>query len=248
MGGLRNDPLNFRYLMGSLPQRDGQSSIWGYRCHRYFDRDWERQLAESPQKPLFIPLAYTPEATVSYWLGDLRYIDYEDFILNTCSTLQDHYKLVVKEHWSALGMRRIPFYEKLKSIPGVTLVPAEVNSRQVMSKVERLLVGAGTPGVEGAVRGMRVATLDKPYYFHPNYYVNVGSADRVKELPRLLEEFPLPPKTREHQINIVRRLLQATLVGEMLPGPGIDTEENYRVASEGLKNYLSNFVPTAAAP
>jgi hypothetical protein len=248
MGWTLRDPLNFRFLMGSLPQRDGQSSIWGYQCQRYFDRDWERQLSECRRTPLFIPLAYTPEASVSYWLGDLRYIDYEDFILKTCETLKDHYQIVLKEHWSALGMRRIPFYQKLKSIPGTIVVPAEVNSRQVMSRVARLLVGAGTAGVEGAVRGLRVATLDKPYYFHSDYFVNIGSADRVKDLPRLLEEFPLPPNTREHQLNIVRRLLQTTFVGHMLPGSKIDTEENYRVSSEGLKRFLSHSVPTAVAP
>src|SRR5207249_4189462 len=60
-GLLRGDPLNFRYLMGSLPARDGQSSLWGYRCTRFFDVDWAELMAASTKPALFVPLGYTPE-------------------------------------------------------------------------------------------------------------------------------------------------------------------------------------------
>ena len=237
-GWLRRDPLNFRYLMGSLPARDGQSSLWSYRGARYYDADWSERIARSSAPALFIPLAYTPEATVSYWLRDLRYIDYENFIVDACATLARSYLVVIKEHWAALGMRRWPFYERLRSLDGVVLVPAGETSRNVMRRVDRVLVGAGTTGVEAAVRGKKVVTLDRPYYHVDGHYVSLGSADRVADLPAMLEGFDFAPASPDNQRRIVGRMLAATLVGDILPGPQIDSEPNVSAAAESLRGYL----------
>jgi hypothetical protein len=238
-GSILRDPWNFRFLQGSLTAMDGQSSLSSFRCRRFFNSNWEEALAQSAQPAIFIPLNYTPEATVSYWLNDLRYIEYEKFILDACKKLSRSYLVLVKEHWSALGARRWPFYQALTSIPGVVLVPAEVNSRYVMGRVEQVLVGASTTGIEAAVRGKKVATLDRPYYYLPDHYLNIGSADKIDDLPRLLEAFQAPPLTKENQMKVVRRVLEPTIRGHLLPDSYIDTEANFRTTSEGLKEYLS---------
>jgi hypothetical protein len=239
-GAMLGDPLNFRFLMGSLADRDGQSSPWGYRCTRYFDAAWEERVRASGKPKLFIPLAYTPEAPVQYWPRDLRYIDYESFILETCRSLARTHLVLVKEHWSALGVRLWRFYEALSAIEGVVLIPAEVNSRQVMSMSDGVLVGGGTAGIEAAVRGKRVVTLERPYYFLDGHYLELGSSKRIGELPELLESFSPPPLTPEGQRAVVRRALEPTLRGHFLPGPDIDTEENYRNSTESLKVYLAS--------
>lgn len=238
-GMLRRDPLNFRYLMGSLQARDGQNSLWGYRCTRFFDHDWRDRIAASAKPALFVPLGYTPEASVSYWLRDTRYIDYENFICGLCSALSDRYQMVVKEHWAALGVRRWPFYQRLKEIRDVVIVPAAVNSREVMRRVERVLVGAGTAGIEAALRGKRVVTLDRPYYHVDGHFVSLGSVDQIPQLPALLESFPFSPATSSSQRQIVRRALETTLVGHMLPDDRINSEANFAAASRSLKTYLS---------
>ena len=238
-GWVRRDPLNFRYLMGSLPARDGQSSLWGYRCTRFFDHDWAERIDATDKPAFFIPLSYTPEASVSYWLRDTRYIDYENFILDLCAALRNQYLVVIKEHWAALGARRWPFYERLKAISGVVIVPAQVNSRDVMRRVERVLVGAGTAGIEAALRGKRVVTLDRPYYHVDGHFLTLGSAARIRELPALLESFRVPPATELTRRQIVRRVLQTTVVGHMLPDDRIDREENFSAVSKSLKAYLS---------
>lgn len=237
-GVIRRDPLNFRYLMGSLPSRDGQSSLFGYRCARYFDVDWQDRLARASRPALFIPLSYTPEATVSYWLNDPRYIQYDDFIVHACETLSRSYRVVLKEHPAAVGVRRWHVYRRLKAIPGVIIVPAEVTARQVMQRIDRVLVGAGTAGVEAALRGKRVATLDRPYYYVDGHYLDLGSADRIAELPQALESFPFPPSTPGMQARLMRRLLEGTLPGHLVPDERIDTEQNFVTSSEGLKRYL----------
>src|SRR5262249_41452154 len=132
-----------------------------------------------------------------------------------------------------------PFYRRLKEIPGVVLVPPEINSRLVMQKVDRVLVGAGTTGIEAALRGKRVATLDRPYYFLENYYLNIGSADCIRQLPQMIESFQPPPNTETNRRRLVTRLLEPTLIGHLLPGVAINREENFRTTSESLKGYLS---------
>jgi hypothetical protein len=225
--------------MGSLPARDGQSSLWGYRCTRFFDADWAELLAASTKPALFVPLGYTPEASVNYWLRDTRYIDYENFIVDLCTSLSGTYQVLVKEHWAALGARRWRFYQRLKAIPGVVVVPANVNSREVMRRVERVLVGAGSAGIEAALRGKRVVTLDRAYYHVDGHFLTLGSVDRIAELPTLLESFQFSPTTEASQRRIVRRVLEGTLVGHMLPDGRIDTEENFVATSRSLTTYLN---------
>ncbi len=237
-GWLRNDPLNFRYLMGSLPARDGNSSLWSYRCIHYVDQDWRERLGRASKPALFFPLSYTPEASTSYWLRDLRYIDYEHFVLQACRSLCEHYQLVVKEHWSCQGARRWPFYEKLKSIPGIILVPAGVPSRLVMAQVERVLTGAGMTPLEAALRGKKVATLDKPYYYVDGFFANLGSADQVASLPQILESFEPPPPTHANRRLLVERVLQCTLQGHFIADSRLDSEANYETASQSLIDYL----------
>ena len=79
----------------------------------------------------------------------------------------------------------------------------------------------------------------KPYYDLDGCYLNLGSADRVPELPGLIEAFRPPACTRESQLRIVRRMLEATLAGHMLPDAQIDTEENYDATARSLISYLS---------
>ena len=238
LGFLHGDPLNFRYLMGSISTRDGQSSLRNSRCAGYFDQHWEDKLSACPLPTLFIPLSYTPEASVSYWLGDLAYLKYEEFILDACRLLGRQYHLLVKEHWAALGVRRWEFYRALKQLSNVTIIPAEVNSRHVMSKTDRVLVGAGTAGIEAAVRGKRVVTLDKPYYFMDGYYLPLGSAGRLKDLPTLLEEFRSPVTGESGRADVVRKVLQSTFRGTFLPGDALKCDANISLASEGIRNFI----------
>jgi hypothetical protein len=77
-----------------------------------------------------MPLPQTPEATATYWLKGLRYKDFKSFLLEACRTLTRDYDLVIKDHWCMPGIRPWRFYRDLKSIPGLILVPAEVNSRE----------------------------------------------------------------------------------------------------------------------
>jgi hypothetical protein len=238
LGVLTRETLGYRYLCATMPSVYPESDWTGFRCTRYFQADWEQRLAKTARPALFLPLGFTPEATTDYWLRDLRFVQYESFILDAVRQLSGRFLVVVKEHWASLGTRLWRFYQQLSEIPGVVIVPGEVYSRVVMGHVDNVLVGAGTAGIEAALRGKKVATLDQPYYYLDGHYLSLKSADRIAELPDLLERFQPPVAGDETRRAIVRRMLEPTLMGSQLPISSTDTEENFHAASESLKEYL----------
>ncbi|MEQ9667162.1 capsular polysaccharide export protein, LipB/KpsS family [Coleofasciculus sp. G2-EDA-02] len=237
---VKADPLNYRYLAAFFHTLDqGQTDLSNYQGIDLFESDWEYRLGKASPKPsLFIPLAYVPEMTVDYWLKDLTFLRYEEFIINLCKKLSCQYLLVIKEHWAMLGIRRTEFYQKLKSIPNLILVPADVNSRTVMKHLDIVLVGAGTAGIEAAIRGKRVITMCTPYYYLNGYYLCLNKAEQIEELPKYLESFIPPPITKNSQQNLVHSLLESTISGSILLNSQLNTEENIQTTSESLKEYL----------
>jgi hypothetical protein len=238
LGALTGETLGYRYLCGTMPAVYPVSDWAGHRCTQYFQDDWAQRVAETDRPALLIPLGFTPEATTDYWLRDLRFVQYESFILEAVRQLSSRFLVVVKEHWASLGARPWRFYRQLGEIPGVVVVPADVYSRVVMGHVDSVLVGAGTAGIEAALRGKKVATLDQPYYHLDGHYLSLQRAERIAELPDLLERFQPPVAGHETRRAIVRRMLEPTLMGSQLPISFTDTEENFHVASESLKEYL----------
>jgi hypothetical protein len=237
MGLIGGDRLNYRYLCATSPSIYPESAWTGSLCQRYFDPQWSQRISRSDRPPLFIPLGFTPEATTDYWLRDLRYLNYEQFITDAAARLSEDFLVVVKDHWAALGKRPWQFYRALSQLPGVVVVPAEVKSRQVMQRVKHMLVGAGTAGIEGALRGIKVATLDRPYYHRETTYLNLCSADRVAELPQLFSRFAAPQPSRALRREVVRRMLEPTLVGSQLP-PMINRPDNLETTARSLRIYL----------
>jgi len=205
--------------------------------------DWEVKIERASQPVLFIPLSYIPEATTNYWLRDLRYLDYDNFIEKLCSSLEGTYTIAIKEHWYCRGVRSVNFYKRLLKLPNVILIHPEVNSRQVFKKVERVLVGGGTSGLEAALRGKRVVTLTKPYYYLENYFVHVKDYDQaLADLPSLIEGFQPPRDLEQMQRQLARRVLASTLPGVTEVCPQLDSEENYQVLGRSLAmHYNSSF-------
>ena len=237
---LSRDTLNYRYLVHFLRiEGDGQSDFFNWNINVFFDSNWE-DIVRSSQKPvLYIPLSFTPECSTDYWLKDLRYVDYENFILNLCNTLSPDYLLLLKDHWAMQGKRQRSFYKKLQSISQVVLVPPTVNGRAILELVDRVLVGSGTAGVEAALRGKRVVTLSPPYYYLEGFYLSLNTADDVNDIYDRLEQFSSPSSTVENRRLIMKRFLESTLLGSVRVDSKINTDENYETVSKSLRQYLS---------
>jgi hypothetical protein len=170
--GLRErDPLNIHYAC--LPYVVERRHLRDYPEEDLFHADWAEVLAANKKangKPvLYHPLAYYPESTINYWVGNMAMLDYENVVLNICSVLSRHFNVVVKEHIHMAGARSNDFYRKLKDIPNLVNVPIHAFSNDVVAKADGIVIGGGSIGVEGYVRGLPILTFcDSTYWYGPS--------------------------------------------------------------------------------
>jgi hypothetical protein len=234
------DPLNYRFSVGSAKFGYGKIKLSNYRFKSYDDVDWSDRLAAAKRPTIYMPLPQTPEATTTYWLKDLRYMDFNPFLLDACQTLARDYDLVIKDHWVMPGVRPWRFYRDLKSIPGLILVPAEVNSRDIYRRVNAILVGSGTSGIEAALRDRLVINLSEPYYFVKGSFLVLSGPDDIERLPNLIASMR-PVFSREQQKTIVRRVLEGTIVGPLVVNKKSNDPATWDAVSNGFKDYLTTY-------
>lgn len=236
---LSQDPLNFRFLSSFTFSEEGYYRSFFNFHFPQFDESWENKMNEARSPVLYLPLNYVPECSTDYWLQDLRIVkDYEAFVIQLCEKLGLHFTLLIKEHWAILGKRKGSFYTRLKQVPGVILIPPETNNREILQKVSNVLLGVGTTGIEAAVRGKCIVTLGMPYYFVEGYYFPILSIDNLDNIPQILENFIPRELGKSEQRNLVRRMLETTIPGNLLPNDSLNSEHNLSIVSQGLKKYL----------
>jgi hypothetical protein len=166
------DPWGMHYRI--LPFIAERRRLADFPSDRLFDSDWEASLAaQRRRRPntrvVYLPLSYFPEATIDYWVGDKRMIQYEAEILRMVTSLARDAIVIVKEHLHMMGARPIRFLEGLRGIPGVISVPPLAFSNAVVAASDVVILGSGSPGIEATIRGKPVFSFcDTSYWFTPS--------------------------------------------------------------------------------
>jgi hypothetical protein len=177
------DPWGMHYRI--LPFIAERRHLSDFPTDRLFVPDWQAALAkERLQRPgarvIYLPLSYFPEATIDYWVGDKRMIEYESEILRIVSTLARDAIVVVKEHLHMMGARPVAFLEKLGQISGAISVPPLAFSNAVVAEADAIILGSGSPGIEATIRGKPVFSFcDTSYWFAPSggRFLDIGCVD-----------------------------------------------------------------------
>lgn len=164
---IENDPLNMHYLI--TPYVAEHRRMSDLPTKNVFDAEWRTKLATfqgNGQTTLFMPLAYFPESAIDYWVNDKSIIDYEDKTVEIARILAQSYCVVIKEHPHMVGSRNPAFYDRLKSIVNILLVPVDEHGTSLIVLTDATLVGAGSAGVEAGLRNKPVFTYcDTSYWF-----------------------------------------------------------------------------------
>ncbi len=167
MRRIQNDPLNMHYLI--TPYVAEHRRMSDLPAREQFHIDWREQLASKDgngRKVLFMPLGYFPESAIDYWVNDTSIINYEDKTVEMVRVLAESFCLVIKEHPHMVGSRNPEFYDRLKDISNVVLVPPEEHGTSLIVQTDATLVGAGSAGVEARLRNKPVFTFcDTSYWF-----------------------------------------------------------------------------------
>lgn len=184
---IENDPLNMHYLitpyvaehrrMSDLPDSD------------VFAADWRTRLVSARgngQTTLFMPLAFFPEAAIDYWVNDTSIIDYEAKTIEIVGILAQSYCVVIKEHPHMVGSRNPAFYDRLKGIANVLMVPPDEHGTSLIVLTDATIVGAGSAGVEAGLRNKPVFTYcDTSYWFEESGSVFLPLS-RTSEWPEMI--------------------------------------------------------------
>lgn len=126
-----------------------------------------------PKKDLpivYMPLHFTPEATVDYWCEDSHCVFYEKSVLQVIDQSCNNFSFFVKEHPAMYYIRNASFYRALSKRPNVHLIHPYANSNEVLNNCAIVYVYTGSVGVEALLRNKLVFSRTKNYYsdLHPN--------------------------------------------------------------------------------
>lgn len=225
---VENDYLNYHYNT-TLPSGWTLSSVISKYIDRYFST-----LNVLPAKYyndcVYMPLHFTPEATIDYWADDPTFALQEETIIKVAAHTPSHIKLLIKEHPAMYLRRNTEFYEKLRSFSNVTLIHPYECSNSLLNRVENVLVFTGSVGVEALLRNKRVLTLTNNYYsdLHPNIFKTFKLTD--EDLAKELQKYP--------QGQFIHDILQGLFKARFYNDKSMfnsDTES----MSRNLKEYLT---------
>ncbi len=128
-----------------------RKTIRGLRAWRNADQYHVAEIAALPQRFIFYPLQFTPEASINtpapYFIDQMRVIDALRF------AMPSDYLLVVKEHPACVEMRPVKFMKRLRNLPGVIVLKASVSSIEVMKRASLTATVTGTAAFEAFLLG-----------------------------------------------------------------------------------------------
>jgi hypothetical protein len=210
-----HDPLNLHYRC--LPYVVERRHWRDFPSESDFHNNWSElipSLKSSQSKPVvYLPLAYFPESSTDYWVSNKIALDYRTLTLNILKVLSEKFIVVVKEHMHMLGGRDVEFYREIKKINGVISVPPSINSNDVLSMANAVILGGGSVGIEAFLRGKPTLSFcNTSCWFAPSCATELDLADLPSWIQKTNETIGghTPPSDGQ-KLEFIRRCLEGTM-------------------------------------
>jgi hypothetical protein len=179
--------------------RNSVRRIRKWRNARRFDLG---SLQEFPEKFIFFPLQYSPEASINtpapYFVDQFRVIDAVRF------SMPSNYVLVVKEHPACLEMRPLEFMRQIHNCPGVLIADATIRATDIMKRAAVTVTVTGTAALEGLFMGLPTLALGGSLSSWA-----LGGVVQLGNLRTAILEAIQRPPTDEFIVEQVARLISA---------------------------------------
>ncbi len=180
--------------------------------------DWQSKLSELktsfPEKVvLYMPLAYSPEATTDYWIDNTSIIDYNNKVIEIIKTLALNCIVLVKEHTHMMGARDASLHRVLKSIDFVISIHPNALGNEVLLRSNAVILGSGSVGVEAFLRDRPVFSYCENAYWFTFSKANYLDLDNIPEWTNQIKK-ALPsysPASNEEKKRFVFDCLKSTL-------------------------------------
>ncbi len=242
---LKRDYLNLHYI-------DAQSFLGHkpiFSDHRVLDmvdQNWCDKLeAVEEDKRVFLGLSVFPEASIDYWIDDLKIIEYENLMVNIATELSNNgFTLFVKDHPLQFGFRQTDLIDRFLAIPNTILVPYDIDGKQLIAQVGVTVTTTGTIGLESSLIGKKSIVVEN-YYSTPEDFIYIDSYN-VDGLAQRVKDFPKPMDLPERQQRVMRRLMTGSFDGDFFSFEryvkGSECEKTTRV-SEAAREHLAQLMP-----
>jgi hypothetical protein len=204
-------------------------------------RDW-RAVIERPGRKYYVPLQWSPEASIDYWCPSLDAIQYEKRMEEAIALLASSGQVLVKEHPAFWGNRPQSYYRSLMRHPNVVILPPDVPSQDLVALSDGVVVYTGSVGFEAALRGKPVAVMGEPYYRSGRLMHSVQTIEGLHVIARACTPAPV---TREEQLAMVEHVLAGCLSGRFRDDGSFDASnaqhrQEIEVVAKSLSDYLNN--------
>lgn len=204
---ISRDPLNYH----SWSTQVVSQQYWSWRLQDYSGQIINKatDIPEAMQgRPLiYFPLQMSPEATVDYWSQDIRWINYENRVLDLLRDYAHSHYFLIKEHPNLLGFRSKRFYSRLEAASNAVMISPDVSSNGLLELCDGVLAATGTVGFEAALRGVPVYSDSRPFHLPP---------DTVYSISQLDTPIPVKNVTLEQQRALLRYVLESVLPGHFV--------------------------------
>ena len=155
-----------------------------------------KTMAVPPATPfVFFGLHMQPESSIDVWAP---FFSNQHWVIELLSrSIPPSHKLLVKIHKSDAANYSLEQLNRMKSLPGVELVPPFVDSRAFVEAADLVVAIQGTIGLEAALLGIPVIMLgDSPVTLFPSA-TRIG---RISDLPQLVRQKLKEPRPARSEI------------------------------------------------
>jgi hypothetical protein len=185
------------------------------------------------EKFLIYPLHFHPEASTS--LHAWPYIDELSIIKNIAFSLPYGYKLYVKPHPNGVGYEDLRFYQEIKKIPQVKLIPHYINIKELIKKSYGVVTLTSTVGFEALMLNKPVFLLGNVFYeVHP-FCIKI---DNIKLLYQYLRD-GLSRDHKEIDFEYYNKILLKAYYNCTFPAK-YDTSKNQ--SDENIENICAQII------
>lgn len=232
---LKRDPLNFHYLEAQ-PDLGYKPELRDRKIFDLIDYDWESRLAAFPSsRRVLFGLQVSPEASLDYWIDDLKMAQHEDMLLELAQVFSDAgFQVVVKDHPLQFGHRQVAFVRALKQIENVVVCPHEVAGDTVLDRVGINATATGTLGLQAALMG-KISIVGDAYYANPTDFINVRQWSDLATLPDAVDQAEAPDLDAR-RTRIVSHLMSGSFEADIFSSWNFDPAKPAPAAAALARN------------
>ena len=247
---INSDPDNFYYNTVAAKSCMSCRKIDQIFFRRFEEKNWLQVInnAKAAGKLIvYMPLQFYPECSLDYWGTNIKFSSFYSVVKKIIANSYNKILILVKEHPSAMGLRKSNFYEQFSLNENIILTPFDVSSNEVIEKTDMVLTWTGSVGVEAIMRNKPLITFGEAYY-DPGYGIlRLNDEAQLLNLESILVDY-------FKQATYDKSKLQKDMVVHMLKGliPGYvfpldyNTKKNplnptqMNMLSKGINDFIIN--------